>query len=130
MANRWKARDRARVVRATDPERDACGIGFVAVASGRASHDVVTTALEALRRVRHRGATAADRRSGDGAGLLTAIPRGLFDGFGVAMCFLPTPTAAQAEARRIVEDGLLAEGVSVARWREVPVAPEALGDHA
>ena len=128
MANRWKARDRARAVRATDPERDACGIGFVADAAGRASHGVVTTALEALRRVRHRGAVAADRHSGDGAGLLTAIPHGLFGELGVGMCFLPP--RGEGRARRIVEQGLRAEGLVIDRWREVPVAPEALGEHA
>ena len=47
-------------------ERDACGIGFVADARGRASREVLDVTLEALRRVRHRGAVAADRLTGDG----------------------------------------------------------------
>ncbi|TMD47699.1 MAG: hypothetical protein E6I86_08615 [Chloroflexi bacterium] len=56
-------------------EHDACGIGFVADAGGRASRGIVDAALAALHRVRHRGAVAADHRSGDGAGLLLSIPQ-------------------------------------------------------
>ncbi|MGH3103815.1 MAG: hypothetical protein ACRDN6_06950, partial [Gaiellaceae bacterium] len=48
-------------------ERDACGIGFVAEPAGRASREIVDALLEGLAGVRHRGATAADGRTGDGA---------------------------------------------------------------
>ena len=55
-------------------ERDACGIGFVADSSGRASREIVDALLEGLHNVRHRGATAADRKTGDGAGVLLPLP--------------------------------------------------------
>ena len=58
-------------------ERDACGIGFVADAQGRASRQILNAALEGLANVRHRGAVAADRSTGDGAGLLLPIPAAL-----------------------------------------------------
>src|SRR3989449_5983533 len=58
-------------------EQDACGVGFVARASGERSHDVMGLALQALSRVAHRGAAASDS-SGDGAGVLTQIPARLF----------------------------------------------------
>ena len=54
-------------------ERDACGVGFVAH-PGRPSHEVIEKALNALGCMEHRGACAADRVSGDGAGLLTDVP--------------------------------------------------------
>ena len=57
-------------------ERDACGIGFVADSSGRASREIVDALLEGLHNVRHRGATAADRKTGDGAGVLLPLPDG------------------------------------------------------
>src|SRR3989449_7063815 len=57
-------------------EHDACGVGFVARASGERSHDILTRALQALARVAHRGAASTDN-SGDGAGLLTQIPQRL-----------------------------------------------------
>src|SRR5918911_1345573 len=59
-------------------ERDACGIGFVADVHGRASRAIVEHALGGLERLRHRGAIAADARTGDGAGLLLPIPAALF----------------------------------------------------
>jgi glutamate synthase domain-containing protein 1 len=74
-------RSRWRNARAPDldpwREHDACGVGFVARASGEPSHEVTQLALEALRRVAHRGAAATDS-SGDGAGVLTQIPAALF----------------------------------------------------
>ncbi|MFZ4516115.1 MAG: hypothetical protein ACOYN3_07370, partial [Acidimicrobiia bacterium] len=43
---------------ASAQERDACGIGFVAHVSGRASRTIVDSALEGLAGVRHRSAVA------------------------------------------------------------------------
>src|SRR6266566_1448827 len=73
--SRW-AHSRSREL---DPwrEHDACGVGFVARASGERSAEIARLALQALARVAHRGAAATDR-SGDGAGLLTQIPAPLF----------------------------------------------------
>ena len=47
---------------ALDPQRehDACGVGFVADASGTRTHEVVAMALEAVARVAHRGAASTD----------------------------------------------------------------------
>ena len=55
-------------------DHDACGVGFVAQLGSPGSREVVERALEALRRLGHRGGLDADGRSGDGAGLLTPIP--------------------------------------------------------
>src|SRR5215472_9697039 len=57
-------------------DHDACGVGFLAQLGGPGSHELVERALEALARLAHRGGVDADGRSGDGAGLLTAIPQG------------------------------------------------------
>src|SRR6266704_1640296 len=64
---------RARLYDARLHERDACGIGFVADLHGRPSRAMVERALCGLERLRHRGAVAADARTGDGAGLLLPI---------------------------------------------------------
>src|SRR4051794_25030046 len=107
-------------------ERDACGIGFVASATGQASHEVLGLVLEALKRVRHRGAVAADHRTGDGAGVLLPLPRALApEGLGLAMVF-----ARGTGARAAVEEACVAEGIRVRSWRCVPVDPEALGPEA
>jgi glutamate synthase domain-containing protein 1 len=122
-------------------ERDACGIGFVADASGRSGRRVVDAGLEALSRLEHRGAAAADGVTGDGAGLLAPVPRALLAGelglspsergaagLGVAMLF-----ARGTGVRRlpgIVADACAAEGIEVAAWRGVPVDAAALGPAA
>ena len=97
-------------------EHDACGVGFVADLDGRHAQRTVPMALEALAALAHRGARAADDRTGDGAGIsipisarfgarliseagLAARPRGRV---AVAMCFLP---AADADARRRTRRG-------------------------
>ena len=127
----------------SDRERDACGTGFVADAAGAASRDVVVRALEALCRVRHRGATDADAKTGDGAGLLLRIPRGLLaaeltrlriphldpDRLGVAMLFQRSPLA-DSDLRQAADRAFRAEGMEIVAWREVPVDPAALGRRA
>src|SRR6266581_1952543 len=136
--SRW-ARARARGL---DPwrEHDACGVGFVARASGRRSADIARLALQALARVAHRGAAATDR-SGDGAGLLTQIPAPLFyreaasrglalapgQPFAVGSFFLPREHDALGRATAIIEEVLCREGLPVLGWRDVPVDLEVLG---
>jgi glutamate synthase domain-containing protein 2/glutamate synthase domain-containing protein 1/glutamate synthase domain-containing protein 3 len=104
-------------------ERDACGIGFVADLHGRASRGILDAALEALRRLRHRGAIAADGRTGDGAGVLLPIPAALVPGAwcGLAMVFGDADGVAEA---------CEAEGIEVVGRREVPVRPDVLGEQA
>ena len=130
-------------------EHDACGIGFVADAGGRASRGVVDAALAALHRVRHRGAVAADHRSGDGAGLLLALPDALLRDWtqraainvessarlGVAVVFLPNAPGADGHhqrrlTRRLFDQACRAEQLDLIDWRPVPVEPDALGDLA
>jgi glutamate synthase (ferredoxin) len=108
-------------------ERDACGIGFVARISGAPSRAVLDSLLEALSRVRHRGAVAADHRTGDGAGVLLPLPPALLPepDLGIAMVFLRSP-----DGRRAVEEACRLEGIHVRGWRSVPVDPDALGPSA
>src|SRR5438876_10124548 len=58
-------------------DHDSCGVGFVASVDGKPSHEILQQALTALSRLAHRGATAADGKSSDGVGGMTAIPRAL-----------------------------------------------------
>ncbi len=140
------AADRSRWANSRAPEldpwreQDACGVGFVARASGARSADIARLALQALARVAHRGAAATDR-SGDGAGLLTQIPvplfsreaasRGLALGpdqpFAVGAFFLPREHDALGCASSIIEEVLRGEGLPVLGWRDVPVDLDVLG---
>ncbi|GGI08280.1 glutamate synthase-related protein [Egicoccus halophilus] len=142
-----------RAARATafDPrgERDACGIGFVAHVDGRPRRSIVAKALQGLYGVEHRGAVAADGLSGDGAGILTQIPRDLVatwaaelgaadvpaEALGVAFLFLTPGTTSEAEqdratARGAFEKACAAEGVRFVGWREVPSDPSVIGEMA
>ncbi|MDZ7790082.1 MAG: glutamate synthase-related protein [Xanthomonadales bacterium] len=126
-------------------EKDACGIGFVAHVDGRPRREVVTRALQGLAGVKHRGAVASDGKSGDGAGILTQIPRDLVfahaidlghgtvspQDLGLAFLFLDAEDDQDRDtARTAVEEACAAEGIVVLGWREVPVDPDAVGDIA
>jgi glutamate synthase domain-containing protein 2/glutamate synthase domain-containing protein 1/glutamate synthase domain-containing protein 3 len=130
-------------------EHDACGIGFVADAGGRATREIVDAALAALQRVRHRGAVAADLRSGDGAGVLLPLPPSFFleqaqrlglagarsTRAGVAMVFLSNDPGEDGEqqrhlVRQRLDQACRAEQLDLIGWRPVPVDPKALGDAA
>ena len=54
--------------------KDNCGFGLVANIKNRASHKVLNDAVIALERMMHRGAVAADGKTGDGSGLLLSLP--------------------------------------------------------
>ncbi len=122
-------------------ERDACGVGFIADQQGRASHQLVTDTLTALNCMEHRGGCCADQDSGDGAGIMTAIPWKLLQtwaneaGIGdlslvrtaVAMVFLPQAEEFCELAKAQFEQAVKATDLSFLGWRMVPVAPETLG---
>src|SRR6516225_3255733 len=99
-------------------EHDACGVGFVARLSGQPGHDIVAKAVEAVANLSHRGAVAADGKSGDGSGVLTQIPRRLVtrelerlcgvrlddaDLVGVGMFFLPSEDRPAKDPRQASE---------------------------
>jgi glutamate synthase (ferredoxin) len=108
-------------------ERDSCGIGFVADVRGRASRAVLDAALDGLRNMQHRGAVAADRRTGDGAGVLLPIPPALVPG---PWCGLATVFFRDERARPELESACEAEGLLLHGWRRVPVRGDALGVEA
>eukprot|EP00965_Chrysotila_dentata_P239205 6202962-Pleurochrysis_carterae.AAC.2 len=79
-------------------EKDGCGVGFLANLHGERTHEITQRALRALGCMEHRGACGGDKVSGDGAGIMTAVPWELLtdhlDGkpvehAGVGMIFLP-----------------------------------------
>ena len=59
-------------------DKDSCGVGFIADIKGRKSHQIVEDGLRILCNLEHRGATGADPRMGDGAGILVQIPHKFF----------------------------------------------------
>ncbi len=126
-------------------EHDGCGTGFVADVGGNRSHNILVQGLRAVINLTHRGAVDADAKTGDGAGVLTQIPAGLFakeveklgahlngpDDLGVGMIFLPRKDLeGQKTARTIIERAIQRQGLTFLGWRKVPLDPDELGDKA
>lgn len=125
-------------------ERDACGVGFIANCKNQASYELVEKALSALTCLEHRGGCSADQDSGDGAGIMTAIPWELFSQWlteqgiqmppteqcAVAQVFLPQVVEKATAARQVIEKVAAEEGLIVLGWRVVPVQPHLLGMQA
>ena len=101
-------------------------MGFVATPGAVASHRVVELGVTALGRLSHRGGLDADGKSGDGAGLMIQIPRGLF-GTDVAVAVL---FEWDDRARHVLAAALAGYGMGVADWRRPPLDPDSLGDRA
>ncbi|MBV1912524.1 MAG: hypothetical protein KUG55_02745, partial [Cycloclasticus sp.] len=59
-------------------EKDSCGFGLIAHIDNKPSHWLVKTSIDSLARLTHRGAIAADGKSGDGCGLLLKTPEAFF----------------------------------------------------
>ena len=127
----------------SEPEHDACGIGFLADLNHRASHDVVRLALDAASAMAHRGARAADGRTGDGAGILCETPRALLlrelaashirvpERHLAAIClFMPRDDDDAQAIRGQIEAAVRLAEVAPLRWRRPPVVPAVLGEYA
>ena len=123
-----------------DEFRDNCGFGLIAHMEGKASHNLLQTAIEALTCMTHRGAIAADGKTGDGCGLLIKMPETFFRAiaketfgqdlasrFGVGMVFLSQDAARAAQAREVLEREVAGQGLTVVGWRVVPTDPSVCG---
>jgi glutamate synthase domain-containing protein 2/glutamate synthase domain-containing protein 1/glutamate synthase domain-containing protein 3 len=126
--------------------RDACGIGGVASREGKASHEVLSKTLLALKNVEHRGGICG--HSGDGAGLSCQLPQAFFkeeakrlrldgsrnlkpeDRLAVGVFFLDADPARRDAARTIIQDVLSQLPYAVLGWRAVPVRDEILPQEA
>ncbi|MCK5111666.1 MAG: glutamate synthase large subunit [Arcobacteraceae bacterium] len=127
-----------------DPEfeHDACGVGFVAHLKGKQSHSIVSNGIQLLINLEHRGATGAEKNSGDGAGILTQMPnkfmqkvaakQGInlpeFGSYAVGVVFLPRDPNAYTECQSIVEQCIEDLGQECLGWRKVPTNNEKLGE--
>ncbi len=117
-------------------EKDACGMGFIAQKDGKASHQLVDYALTMLERMNHRGGTGAEPDTGDGAGILMAMPDSFFqkktqeagvqlppkDDYAVAMLFLPKEAEQKATLQQAIVNDIEQAGYHVLWQRDVPYA--------
>jgi glutamate synthase (NADPH/NADH) large chain len=104
-------------------EKSSCGVGFITRKDGIQTHDVLIKGHEALCAVPHRGGMSAEG-VGDGAGISADLSLGFFRKltgltdlqprrFGVGNFFLPADPTFHAEAERVVETALAAQGFAI-----------------
>jgi len=125
-------------------EHDACGVGFVCDIKGARSNETIKQGLEVLKRLSHRGATGADPKTGDGAGILIQIPHEFFSkiakeakiklpkqGFyGAGLVFLPKNTAERNLCKNIFFKEVKRQNLDLLGWRKVPVDNSVIGKAA
>jgi len=123
-------------------DRDSCGFGLIANIDNDASHWIIETAITALKRLTHRGAVAADGKTGDGCGLLIKFPDAFLravageagletaERFAAGTVFLNTDPAIAEQTRNVIDTAISKSGLEVAGWREVPTDQSVCGELA
>ena len=94
-------------------------------------HAHLQQALRALACVEHRGGFAADRRTGDGAGIMAEIPYDLLGhapgSVAVGTLFFHLNTERRRRAVEVMTRVFDSAGLELIDWRDVPVDTSALG---
>jgi glutamate synthase (NADPH) large chain len=123
-------------------EKDSCGFGLIASLDDTPSHWVVETAISSLNRLTHRGAIAADGKTGDGCGLLIKKPTRFLQAmaaeskislgaqFAAGLLFLHPDPEKAATARRLLGIEIEREKMRIAGFRVLEVDATACGQEA
>ncbi len=137
--------DDNKLVKLHDPVRDfrdSCGFALLAHMDGQKSHWLVETTLESLARLSHRGAVAADGKSGDGCGIMLQFPAPflrdvaadgnfrLAENFAAGLVFFSPDAALIERGKNILTRHLALRALVVAGWRKVPTDPQVVGEQA
>lgn len=117
--------------------KDNCGFGLLSNINAKRTHKNVEDAITSLEKMMHRGAIAADGKSGDGSGLLFSMPVefmkkvaskegvDLPKQFAVGMLFMQND-----KQKEIIEEICENNDLKVLLYRNVPVDTKALGQQA
>ncbi|KAB0798457.1 hypothetical protein PPYR_09450 [Photinus pyralis] len=143
MAEPWQGPSKQGLY---DPsfEKEACGVGFIVAIDGHRSHKIVQDAQRLAISMNHRGACACDNDTGDGAGVLTAIPHDYyaailrreefnvqlppFGRYGTGIFYLDKLHHQESEAKFTA---LAKEvGINVLAWRTLPTDNSNIGQVA
>ena len=142
MDNRFRQPRRPVGLYRPEFEHDSCGVGFVAHIKGEYSHSIIDDAYTVLKSMDHRGACGADENSGDGAGILTALPHQFLQrvteqefgarlpesgSYGAGIVFLPQVAEEREKCKQTVESIVVDQGQTVIGWRPVPTCADEAG---
>jgi len=124
-----------------DPSKETenCGVGLVASLKKEPSRAILTDCNEMLVRMSHRGGCGCDPQSGDGAGMLVAMPDAFMRAhapwplpaqgdYAVSMCFLPQDEANAARSRASLERACRQRGLGMLGWRVLETDNSDLGE--
>ena len=121
-------------------EKDSCGVGFIAHVKGHRSHKIIQDAGIALEAMTHRGACGCEANTGDGAGIMTALPHDFFTKialtdlavtlptpghYAAGLVFLPQDATERKQCKTVVEDFIRQQNQQLIGWRPVPVDADA-----
>ncbi len=121
-------------------EKDSCGVGFVAHIKGHRSHQNVLDAHTLLMAMEHRGGCGCESNTGDGAGMLTALPHEFIakvarrdlgvdvpppGKFGAGIVFLPHDERERETCKKKVNELIQEHGQKLIGWRDCPQATDA-----
>ena len=119
-------------------EKDSCGVGLVANIKGIPSREIMDDAFLVNSKMDHRGGCGFEENTGDGAGILMAIPDGFFrieakklnldlpvkGSYAVGNIFLPQSADQRQSCKDLIESVIKDEDQCFIGWRDVPVEPE------
>ena len=117
-----------------DAEKDACGVGFICDIKGRPSRQIMVDAESMNCCMDHRGGLGYEKNSGDGAGILTALPHKFLSKaisklnkslpepgqYGAGLVFLPRDDEQRKHCKIELEAAVNAAGQELIAWRDVP----------
>jgi len=120
-------------------EKDSCGVGFVANIKGQPSHQIMLDAYHLNSRMDHRGGCGFEANTGDGAGILMALPHDFFQKtakeafnaeikpgqYAVGNIFLPQIEEERDRCQDAISKIIKEEGQHLLGWREVPMNADA-----
>ena len=115
-------------------EKDSCGVGMVANIKGIASRQIMEDAYLVNSRMDHRGGCGFEENTGDGAGILVALPHNFFKkistemgiklpkkgSYSVGNIFLPQDEKERELCKRKIEKIIDSENQTFLGWRMVP----------
>ena len=119
-------------------EKDSCGVGLVANIKGIPSREIMDDAYLINSRMDHRGGCGFEENTGDGAGILMALPDSFFQdqakkikinlpafgNYATGNIFLPQDRKERSYCKKVVEETIKSEGQEFLGWRKVPVNPK------
>lgn len=116
-------------------EHESCGVGFVANLNGKADHRILQDADIIDINMTHRGACGCEANTGDGAGIMTALPDKFlrkvaksdlditlpeYGHYAAGIIFFPRGESTHQKCHQLIEQLASELDLTMLGWRELP----------